>query len=44
MGQQNLILLINIIGFWGCGLIPGYFLTFNMGLGLHGYAPAAAEQ
>eukprot|EP00873_Tetraselmis_striata_P043544 jgi/Tetstr1/463808/TSEL_008623.t1 len=36
MGKQNLILLINVVGFWGCGLVPGYIMTFNLGLGLHG--------
>ncbi|OOR83030.1 MATE family efflux transporter [Moraxella canis] len=30
-------MVIHIIAFWGCGLIPGYFMAFQGGMGIHGF-------
>jgi len=36
IGKQLPLLVIILVGFWLCGLLPGYFLTFHFGLGLKG--------
>ena len=30
-------MVIHIIAFWGCGLIPGYFMAFHGGMGIYGF-------
>ena len=30
-------MMIHIIAFWGCGLIPGYVLAFHYGMGIYGF-------
>lgn len=30
-------MLIHIVAFWGCGLIPGYWLAFHQGMGIYGF-------
>lgn len=36
MGQQALVLLINITSYWTLGLILGYIMAFTLGMGLRG--------
>lgn len=33
----NLPMLIHIIAFWGCGLLPGYYLAFHQKMGIYGF-------
>lgn len=30
-------MIIHILAFWGCGLIPGYFLAFHYQMGIYGF-------
>lgn len=30
-------MVIHLIAFWGCGLIPGYFLAFHYDMGIYGF-------
>lgn len=30
-------MVIHLIAFWGCGLIPGYFLAAHYGMGIYGF-------
>lgn len=30
-------MVIHIIAFWGCGLIPGYYLAFSYNMGIYGF-------
>lgn len=30
-------MIIHIISFWGCGLIPGYYLAFHQQMGIYGF-------
>lgn len=30
-------MLIHIVAFWGCGLIPGYWLAFHQDMGIYGF-------
>lgn len=33
----KLPMVIHVIAFWGCGLIPGYYLAFHQGMGIYGF-------
>lgn len=33
----KLPMLIHALAFWGCGLLPGYYLAFHQGMGIYGF-------
>ncbi|MDO4427760.1 MAG: MATE family efflux transporter [Moraxella sp.] len=33
----KLPMLIHAVAFWGCGLLPGYYLAFYQGMGIYGF-------
>lgn len=33
----NVPMMIHLLAFWGCGLLPGYILAFHYGFGIYGF-------
>ena len=36
MGRQGQLGIFNFVGFWGVGVVWGYYLAFHVGWGLRG--------
>ena len=36
MGRQGQLGIFNFVGFWGIGVVCGYYLAFHVGWGLEG--------